>query len=635
MTAATPSDSAILRRLIAALFLAVFVAVATLSGVGCNSKTNSTDAGENPVAGPKGDPWKAAASRLRNETDLATVKQVLSTLTSDISQKGEKLPTFTNESLDAVAKLVPLSPEDREELNAAAYTSHDPVYIADCFYLRDAARSLALPRPKEKQTEQAELTFTEKQADAAFAWVCREVYLRPWSERVGPQSFRTLTLPPTAVLRRGHGSGLERMYVFLALLQQLELNGCLIGGPKPGPLLAPYMVGPIRTAADVEAAFAASPRGPFWAVGVRVGNDVRLFDPWRGQPFPMTLNQLKANPDAAKAWFEDKANIAGVTLDDAKNATVFLAVPVNSLSPRMAMFESKLKGEVGGKFAYDLKAIEAMRAAFPDPKPAFWNPPDEAYAYGRASRSYLPLEHGGSDRNPQSAGRLYESSIREQIPGSSLAAPADLIGSAQDRIRAAAAGSLLTAFIEAPNPRERIQRGQFQDAAMDIVSKQEGFAQGLERLRTEDATQQEKAIRDWVDRTNVLYHDLTHAQTIQKDPNAAAAVMKEIDNNWRQRPAQLIIDRLSAEVGRAEASFLLALCKHEQAERLQTRLEQVPEADTKQLKRDALNAWRTAQGAWRTYSQHSSAHAGFPGRAAHAQSLSDRADKFMNADAKK
>jgi hypothetical protein len=53
------------------------------------------------------------------------------------------------------------------------------------------------------------------------------------------------------------------------------------------------------------------------------------------------------------------------------------------------------------------------------------------------------------------------------------------------------------------------------------------------------------------------------------------------------------------------------------------------------LKQEALDAWRTVHSAWRTYEQYSSAHAGFPGRAAHAGTLAARAAQFVAADSKK
>lgn len=608
------------RRLIARLtFVTILLALAAAGG--CRKPVNTHASNEN--SGAKADPWKAAAARLKKDTDLTATKQALATINSDSSQQaGEKLPAITPEQLAALAALVPLSAGDREELGGAAFSTHDPAYVADCLYLRDVARSLEpAGRPPEKQ------------ADLAFAWVCRQVYLHPWPRNVGSY-FEPTALPPTAVLRRGSGSGLERMYVFLALLQQLGLDGCLIGGPdavnkqsREGPALSYATVTHVRV-----------PRGPFWAVGVRLGNDVRLFDPFGGQPFPVTLNQLRANPEAAKGWFEDKANISGATLADARSATAYLAVPVNALSPRTAVFEAKMKGELGAKFAYDLKALESMRAAFPDPKPAFWNPPEDPFAYGRVSRSYLPLELGGGDRTPQSPVRLYEASMREQIPPGAFALPpalaADLPENSQVRQELGTRAALLlaVAFIEPPNPRERIQRGRFQEAAMDLVAKQEAFAAGLERLRT-DASQQTQAAREWVENAERLHRELTQAQSVEKNAAKAEAISRQIENLWKQKPALVILDMMSAEVGRAEAAYLLALCKHEQAERLQARLERAG-ADARK-KADALDAWRTASDAWRTYEQLASAHAGLPGRSEHARTLAARAARLAQTDAKK
>ena len=97
----------------------------------------------------------------------------------------------------------------------------------------------------------------------------------------------------------------------------------------------------------------------------------------------------------------------------------------------------------------------------------------------------------------------------------------------------------------------------------------------------------------------------------------------------------MLIDQASAKVGRAEASLLLALCKHEQAERLQARLDRAAGAEAARLKTDATDAWKTALSAWRTYEQVSAAHAGFPGRSAHGRELAARAAKLAASDTKK
>lgn len=617
--AASPPEPSRVRRLIAGALLAAGL-LATLavpiSSVGCSKAPKH--AGGDSETGVKGDPWKVAGARLKKETDLIGTKAALTALTSDVnSQEGQKLPGLTDDGLAALAAVVPLSPSDREEIRSSAFSAHDPIYLADCFYLRDAARSLALTGLPP-----------ERQAELAFEWVCRQVYLQPWPRQT-PDGPEPTVLPPTAVLRRGSGSGLERMYVFLALLQQLDLDGCLIGTPdsrnqqsRDGePLQYPYLPPTIT----------GFQRGPFWAAGVRIGADVRLFDPWRSGPFPVTLNQLKANPVAAKAWFEDKENLSKMTAEDAKKATVYLAVPVNALSPRMATFESNLKGELGVKVAYDLAALNAKRAAFPDPKPVYWNPEADPFAYGRAARSYLPRDLGGTDGGPQGS-RLYEASLRDQIPASAFKMPEGLEPDpAKVRLGATAATELALAFIEPPNPRERIQRGQLQEAAVDLVAKQERFSNGLERLRVnKDADEQ---IREWVKVANNLYRELGSAR-LEKNKEAEAAAAMQVDNHWRQPGAQFLVDRSSAEVGRAEASYLLALCKHEQAERLQPRLERGG-SDAARLKAEALDAWKTALSAWRTYEQMTSAHAGFPGRAVHGRALAARAAKFAEADAKK
>jgi hypothetical protein len=611
--------------------LAGLAAALALAAGGCGRAPSGSTTGDPAVGPTKGDPWKAAAARLKKDTDLAGCKSALTVLGADAGPEDGKKPlALTDEALAALTAVVPLSADDAKEIRGAAFTDYDAVYLTDCFYLRDAANSLALAGLPP-----------QRRAELAFDWVCRQVYLHPWVVRQGANSFATTALPPTAVLRRGFGSGLERMYVFLALLQQLDLDACLVGGPGGGRSTVPFTLAGAGQVPDTpaarEAVAARAPRGPFWAVGVLVGSDVRLFDPWRGRPFPMTLAQLRADPGAARAWFEDKANASGATVEDAKKATAFLAVPVSSLAPRMAALDAHLRRELGLRASFD---PVALRAAFPDPKPAFWNAPDDPFAYGRAGRSYLPAEMGGSDRTEQSPMRLYESSLREQIPTAAVVSDpnldrrlADLPPAARLRLDVLVRGSLGVAFVEPPNPRERIQRGQFHDAARDAVAKQEAFALGRERLRAnKDAA---RNIDGWIEEARARYEDVTRAQTLTLNKAAEAEALQAVEKHWRTAGAQFLVDRATAEVGQAEASLLLALCNHELAERLQVRLERASSAEAGRLRPDARAAWEKAKSAWETYDQSSSAHAGFPGRAAHAKGLEARAVAMAAADAEK
>ncbi len=592
------------------------VAVAIIGASGCGKAPKGASSDDGPGIAP-GDPWKTAGQRLKKDSDLVGVRTALGGLANDLNtQNKEPLPVLSDPELAKLAELVPLSAGDREEVRSTTFTAHDSAYLADCLYLRDAARSLALDGLPP-----------EAKAEAAFAWVCRQVYLRPWVRLVGRPDGGSMAqgtaIPPTAVLRRGFGSGLERMYVFLALLQQLGLDGCLIGAPTAGTEPAGLLV----PAPDKKSLVTGAPRGPFWAVGVRVGADVKLFDPWRGQSFPVTLAQLKTNPDAAQAWFADAANVSGVTLDDAKKATAFLAIPVNALSPRMATLDAKLKADLGGKLAYNARAL---RDSFPDPKPAFWNPPDDpqfpnSFAYGWAARAFLPNDLGGTDRG-EPGRRLYDAYQADQIPTTVFKLPDALAPiPARERLGGGAAQMLVLSFIELPNPRERIQRGLFQDAAKDLVTKQETFASGLERLRlNKDADEQ---IGMWIDTANELYQELGRAR-LKKDAGAETTVLAQIENNWKHPGVRFLLDRSAAEVGLAEAMFLLALCKHELAERGQGRVDRATGTELARLRPDAIDSWKTALSAWRTYEQLASAHAGFPGRSASARALALRAEQL-------
>jgi hypothetical protein len=151
------------------------------------------------------------------------------------------------------------------------------------------------------------------------------------------------------------------------------------------------------------------------------------------------------------------------------------------------------------------------------------------------------------------------------------------------------------------------------------VERQDEFAKALLRVRnTADA---DKTMREWAERAVQLYSDLGRI------PNARAA----IDDHWKAPGAGLLSDRALAEVGQAEAAFLLALCKHEEAERAQTRLERATgdDASKLQLRQAAADSWKGALDLWRSYrDEYKSAQTGLPGRTEHVMTLMARAEKL-------
>jgi hypothetical protein len=604
-------------------FLVTLLAGVALLAPGCAKvRTTSTEPGKGE--GPKADPWEVAAKRLRKETDLPACRAALSQLNNELAGRPDvpSPPPLTSDAEKAVAALVRLDDgADRDEIRSPSFSSLDPAYLADCLYLRDAARSLDLPG-----TPPAAL------AERGFAWVCRQVYRHPWV--IAGQGIVVPAVPPTYVLRRGSGGALERAYVFLALLQQMGIDGCLVGPPdaadKPADYPPPGPDGKLPP---------GGPRGPFWAVGARAAADILLFDPWSGRPFPGpdgkgvgTLAQVKANPDQLKAWFEAKDPAWGVTPDDVQNAAVFLAVPVSSLSPRMALLEEKLRAEVGVRLAFKPAELRDRFATgspngpgLPAAEVRFWNPPQDPFAYGRVLAHFLPLVEGGLDPTPEGPNQLFTRYRLDRLPRALFNLPPELTEeAARVRLVDVVARMYETAFFAPPSPREQIQRGQFQDASRSLSEKQDAFRRGLERLRADRTAEQ--AVRQWCKEANELYAAFGTAR-LDKNPAAEAAAQAAIDRFWRTQgqTAQLVVDRASAVAGVAEATYLLALRSHEVAERHQARADRATGPAADRARAEAAAAWKEAHNAWLSYAEQAAAQAGFPGRAEHARSLSAQA----------
>jgi hypothetical protein len=597
------------------------ISAAVIAGVlavaGCGPRVG-TGSSEPIAAAPPGDPWETVSRQLRKDTELPSCKAALGQLNNELAERpGAAGPApLTGDAIKSLAALVPLSPDDLAEIRPAAYSRLDPAYIADCFYLQDAARSL----------DPSGLAPAER-ARIGFAWVCRQLYLDPWFI----QGQQIPAIPPTYSLRRGSGTGLDRAYVFLALLQQMGLDGCLIGEPGASEKMT-FKTSPANDGVN---------KGPFFAVGVRIGADILLFEPWRGEPFPGpggtgigTLAQVKADPNQLKNWFEDRAKPWDVNAAAIKQASVVLAVPLNSLSPRIALLERKLKAETGVNLAIDPAALRARFAASSPDGPAvtetkFWNPLGDRFTYCRSLIAFLPLEEGGLDRAPPGE-RLFSLYWHSMLPLSLLDLPRELKSQAAiERLQTSILAVYGASFFSPPTPRERIQRGRFQDAARDLMEKLQNFGRGQERLRSLDAA----AVTAWCEAANTLYENLNLkrfptigqiAPQPDTDPEVIAA-RNAIEEFWRRgEVGHLLIDRATAALGRSEAAFLLALAKHEEAERLQLRADRLGGAAN-----SAANAWLEAANAWDSFLQQNSS-TDLPRRAEHARLLAARARHYAS-----
>jgi hypothetical protein len=191
----------------------------------------------------------------------------------------------------------------------------------------------------------------------------------------------------------------------------------------------------------------------------------------------------------------------------------------------------------------------------------------------------------------------------------------------------------LASFIATPNPRERIQRGHFQDAIRDLIEKQDVFGKGSESLRY--APDVEEQIKRWCIRVRELYEKLGRtaiiADKFERDSELKACQV-EIESHWSDLAVGHMINRVSTPICKLEVAFLLSLCKHEEAERAQTEADYAKGEDVAIIKQKAKEAWINARAAWRNYYEgYNAGQDLLLGRGIQAKTLSARAEKFADA----
>lgn len=585
-------------------------------------------------------PWPKADALLRKDASLAACRSALAQLNSDLALNTDaqfQPAGLAPEAEPAIQRAVNLTDAEVKELRPTSFSNLDPHYLAECFYLRDVAQSLGVTGLPPG-----------KQAELAFAWVCRQLVLNPWVTPVAADRVRPMEpVPPTYALRRGSGSGLERAFVFLALLQQLGIDGCLIGPPEAAARGWAYSTDPTKP-----------PKGPFWAVGARDGAEVLLFDPWRGDPLPGTLARLKANPDLLKPWFEDKTRPWDVTPDLVKTATPFLTVPLSGLAPRTRRLEKELLTTGAPRLVVDPLALQARFTKETKlAEAAFWNPGNETFTATRVLGSFLPAGEGGTAKDerlyvlyqqsavpadllnlyrveevdPKFVPNLIPDRLRETFAPLLPQNPSDIgIPEAIKRVAGISLLEFQRAFLASPTPRERIQRGQSAEVLPALGENKKRFDNARERIRNDGNRKQ--AIKDWGERARDVYTKMAVARAGGNPANAADAAAG-VELFWRanQGVAEALVDAVIADAGAAEARFLFATCMHEQAERSQARYERLAAdpaqtAAAMEAKQKANDDWAEAKGWWEQYTPFAPAqNEVFPGRAGHADRLAARA----------
>jgi hypothetical protein len=445
-----------------------------------------------------------------------------------------------------------LEADEVEEISGSSFRPLDAHHVYQCLELHDVAEALNLQGLPAL-----------RQAEEAFAWVVRQVALR--SEKEG------VLLPPEAILQPGEGSAHERALVFCALLQQLDLDGCMI--VLPGRELDKYWI-------------------PGVLISDRDKEEIYLFDTRLGVPVPgpggkgiATLRQVKAEPKLLTQLTAGREMPYDVTPQQAAKAEVCLVLPLTALAPRMKYLEDMLAHDNRLRLALDPAELKQRFEKAAGVKVGTWNEPASSgqpppWTATRALRLFLPPQQGGLDKSQQwiteltlrqLADAVVMAKYRDLMPFDNLPPPA------QRRLREMATRLFFKYVLQ---PREHLVRGRLEDATRPLTQLRGILSEVLPR-----AADKLNGLDEWSKQLFTVY--LQRHEAIKR--GQAAKGEKLVQDFWAQDKYLLALMDLSSQEEQLprlprglttflvlaaagqpledDTGFLLTLCKYEEAAR--------------------------------------------------------------------
>jgi hypothetical protein len=600
--------------ILAAAVLAGFTGYLALKGIsrpGPNVSPSTTSAPKGNTAGESA--LDSVRDALRKSADIEACRTAVQQLNLYLSQNPDKkLTSLSAAEQELLTHQFHLDADELAEVNRSSFTLLDGHHLEFCFLLRDAVRSLRMD----------DLTPLAR-VEAGFNWVIRQVGLR---ERPGD------SLPPYFVLRRGWGTSQERALVFLALLEQLGIDGAMIALSSEGDI----------------------PNGRrYWVPGALVDKEIYLFDTRLGLPLPgpngngvATLTQVRSQPEVLRALAVDDKTPYDVAPEQLKQVEVCIACSLSALAPRMRDLQEVLGlGENMTVAVAPAETLERFRAAVEGPawagcKIDVWNEPGNPTTPIRVLRSFLPPEEGGIDRfhrleqakmelvpwdyfprrlremvelpgaaelgqrlKGTFADPFFYFSIEPRVPSEVLMA---WLPGLSERSEEKASGRKPADVLTRGNlPRDLVLRGRFDEAVPLLVAIRRELQSHKKFLADPKLND---AVFQWCKTAIEVYAGLIQAREQARKGGAATVSITEaqqrVDKLWQHSGAVLaLVKGAAAEPMSAQVVYLLALCKHEQAERAQIKLDRAirggKTASTAE-RSDVENLWRSAAGWWQS-----------------------------------
>lgn len=529
---------------------------------------------------------ETARQDLSRQTDANACRNALQKINAELSEKASlRPPALSNEEKEFLRANLSLSSEELSEVESSHYTRLDQHHLFHCLLFRDAASALR-KGVRGKVGGQNVRDKPLDQAARAFAWVMREVRLRPQEGEAAP---------PTFVVRRGWGSALERALVFLALLEQL--------GEPDAP--QPELLGFLLQVPDAEG------RMRLWACGVVAGDakEVYLFDPYFGLPLPgpkgegiATLAEARTKSEILSQLNIDKYRYPA-TMEQARSAQAQLVCPLSELSPRMRYLQDKLLGpavrvRLASDAAKDLERIKTACSTGAEKATPALIPKDQCTLL----RRFLSTDEGGADTTHRE--QLF---VRNLVPWDALPTvfqneqlfpQKSALGM---QVRLIFARQFVTPVTEPNQPRDLLLRGRIGSAEEKLVAERDAGRSILAQWA--NIGDMQKQFQAWLDEATRVYAAILRAKSSEERQQAE----KQLDKLWKDRssyPVHILLNSAAATARNPEVAYQLGLCSQEEAEQVQARLDLQARIGVKPQPSDVAKAqlaWQKALQNWKSF----------------------------------
>ena len=578
--------------------LGLTVLLVALSGCGSGTRPVATGTDASSTSFKVSDPWPAFISAIRDQGDRKSCKAALGTLNATLGA-NPSIAQPKRANADDIAQLTKdfrLSKDEREYLSKPDFDTLDATYLSDALFLHSAVQAAGLKDTDDPLTK----------ANVLFVWVCRHVLLT---------QLPLLPEPPTSVLTRGSGTGLERAYAFLAVAQAAGLEAYLVGQNAYDRTAEPVVNG-------------KPSKGPFWGVGIRDGVNVYLYDPWRGEPLPgvkagtpATLAEVRTNPEAV-AWLNDMQNPWDVSLRELRGAELYVSVPLPALCPRQAFLQEVLERELGVKLYADWRSLSQPTAE--NQTIRAWNPAN-ALTPVRLLRSHALKTYGGL-RDESDTGSPYAVQYQvSRVPLFQLdSAGADFPPSIQNALLYSAKQKFLEDFFTMPSTREKMLRGDLREATKDLVILQDKYEAAALR-KSIGKTVQSANLKAWLQGLTTAREALAQANLPEFATNRPEAEQR-LAKLMREVPPQYfqLLEEQIGPVASLEVALQLAMIAHDRAESADVAAKR---SSSEKAQLAAKREWVAARASWaRLQEQYPQVELAYPGRTVQLQKLQKRAE---------